>query len=84
VKGKVETLLGLREGDPEGARDGDDGYGVVGHTSAVAYSVEGESAMVEEREELGTCSAVTYTLSALLRGSQRLRGGRERRARGSS
>jgi len=25
VRGKVETLLGLTEGDPEGTRDGDDG-----------------------------------------------------------
>lgn len=63
MRGKVETLLGLSEGDPEAARDGDDGCGVVGHTSAVAYSVEGESAMVEGGDELGARSAVTYTLS---------------------
>lgn len=61
MRGKVDTLLGLIEVDPEW--DGDDGWGVVGHTSAVAYSVEGEIAMVEGRDELGATSTVAYTLS---------------------
>jgi hypothetical protein len=68
VRGKVETLLGLIEGDPEGTQDGDDGWGVVGHTSAVAYSVDGEIAMVEGRDELGARSAVAYTLSVFCEG----------------
>jgi len=68
VRGKVETLLGLIEGDQEGTRDEDDGWGVVGHTSAVAYSVNGEIAMVEGRDELGARSAVAYTLSVFCEG----------------
>ena len=56
MRGKVETLLGLTEPDP-------DEWGVVGHTSAVANSVEGEIAMVEGRDELGACTTVAYTLS---------------------
>ena len=36
---------------------------MVGYTSAVAYSVDGESAIVEGHDELGARSAVAYTLS---------------------
>ena len=65
VRGKVETLLGLIEGNP------DDGWGVVGYTSTVAYSVDGEIATVEGRDELGARSAVAYTLSDF---SERVKG----------
>jgi hypothetical protein len=61
VRGKVETLLGLIEGDPEETRDGE-------HTSAVTYSVDGEIAIVEGRDELGARSAVAYTLSVFCEG----------------
>ena len=68
MRGKLETLLGLIEVDPEGARDGDDGWGVVEHTSAVTYSVEGEIAMDEGRDELEACLTVAYTLSLFCEG----------------
>lgn len=41
---------------------------MVGHTSAVAYSVDGEIAIVEGRDELDVRSAVAYTLSVFCEG----------------
>lgn len=64
MRGKVETLLVLIEGDPDDRQ---------GWSDTPAYSVDGEIVIVKGRDKLGTCSAVVYMLSVFCKGVKGLK-----------